>query len=108
MRLIVPVKRDIDRSRAIRFRWFQGYLNRTDGHLAPRWAIRNVILSPYCPEMCNGHGRCTKEGTCECDNGYVGHLCDTVSDPNPQDFHESFEGTVSVFQNQSVQLYIYI
>jgi reelin len=78
--------------RAIRFRWYQGYLNGTYGHLTPQWAIRNVILSPQCPELCNGHGRCTEEGSCECDGGYQGDACETVthSTLNPHDFHESF------------------
>lgn len=78
--------------RPVRFRWYQGYLNGTDGHLAPQWALRNVILSPQCPELCNGHGRCTQEGSCHCDSGYQGFACETVHDPNPQDFHESFHG----------------
>lgn len=78
--------------RPIRFRWYQGFLNGTDGHLAPQWAIRNVILSPQCPELCNGHGRCTVEGSCECDEGYQGEACETVKDftLNPQNIHESF------------------
>ena len=80
--------------RAVRFRWYQGYLNGTDGHLAPRWAIRNIVLSPHCPEMCNGHGICTEGGSCECDSGYHGYACETLYDFefNPKDFHESFDG----------------
>ena len=78
-------------NRSVQFRWNQGYLNESNRILAPHWALHNIFIG-HCYELCNGHGRCTKDGTCLCDAGYNGYACELLEVNNPDEFHETFEG----------------
>ena len=63
---------------AVRLRWRQ--VNMTP-NVAGEWALDNIIIgnrSVHCPQLCNGHGRCTLESVCICDEGFSGNNCETV------------------------------
>ena len=42
-----------------------------------------IIRVDYaCPINCSGHGECLDNGTCQCDTGWFGDLCDLPVCPN--------------------------
>ena len=92
--------------RSVQFRWSQGYLNASGQLMAPHWAIQGIYIGSQCTGICNGHGRCNQDGTCVCDSGYHGDACEHLQVPNPEELHETFEGTILTisFQFGSTQL----
>ena len=46
------------------------------------WAIDNIVIgnrSLHCPQLCNGHGRCTPSSVCICDEGFSGNNCEEIN-----------------------------
>ena len=95
-------------NRSVQIRWNQGYLNESDRSVAPHWALRNIFIG-HCYELCNGHGSCTRDGTCSCDAGYHGYACELLENSYPNEFHETFHGDYtfdeSVFWNLFIDVF---
>ncbi|KAK8377791.1 hypothetical protein O3P69_014024 [Scylla paramamosain] len=45
------------------------------GSHMPFWAIDNLYVGDSCPWMCSGHGYCTEDHSCRCDDGYYEPFC---------------------------------
>lgn len=51
-------------------------------NVAGEWGVDNIVIgnrSVHCPQLCNGHGRCTLQSVCVCDEGFSGNDCETVN-----------------------------
>ena len=48
--------------------------NSSSGHNAPSWALDDIYIGEKCPDMCSGHGTCTRGAECQCDPGYIGKM----------------------------------
>lgn len=78
-RVTLPITNENAYGTAVRLRWRQVYT--TSNNEAGEWALDNIVIgnrSLHCPQLCNGHGRCTLESVCICDEGFSGNDCETV------------------------------
>ncbi|KAG0709950.1 Reelin [Chionoecetes opilio] len=57
-----------------RIRLIEGVDATAGGNMAS-WAIDNLYVGDSCPWMCSGHGYCTGNYSCRCDEGYFGPFC---------------------------------
>ena len=58
------------------------------------YAIDNVFVGAFCPNMCNGQGVCRADGACTCWNGYSGLDC-SLAPVLPTTLGDSFDGAVN-------------
>ena len=78
-RVTLPISNVNAYGTAVRLRWRQEYIT---SNVAGEWALDNIVIgnrSVHCPQLCNGHGRCTLGSVCVCDEGFSGNDCETVN-----------------------------
>lgn len=77
-RITLPMLDQTVYGTAVRFKWSQIY---TASNIVGDWAIDNIVIgnrSLHCPQLCRGHGRCTLNSTCICNEGFSGTNCAEV------------------------------
>ncbi|XP_065573688.1 reelin-like isoform X3 [Artemia franciscana] len=80
---------DLRTTGLLRFRWIQEASVQSGIPVA--WALDNIYIGYSCNEDCNGHGLCSLQGKCYCDEGYTGDSCEDTTVTLLNHVHEGFE-----------------
>ena len=80
-------------SQPVRFRFLQK--GRDVRGVGRSWAVDDVHISA-CLHGCHGHGTCTGQNRCRCDDGYAGDYCDSTATQLASSLNEDFESAPNV------------
>ena len=107
-RVTLPITNEDVYGTAVKLRWRQEFITTM---VAGEWALDNIVIgnrSVHCPQLCNGHGRCTLQSICVCDEGFSGNDCEMVDGTFPNRIHVQFTDTRTYTHTHIQHTHIYM